>query len=336
MARRGLVLTWLLTLSTLTSAQPGAVHAPGLSPGGSATAAVAPAVAPVAAAAATTAGLTSGPGLPAAKTVVEQAGTLMQELQRHVVQLVAQRVEINQRYRTELDTIDRLKRQRPSLWRDRELRDSLSSSLDTANQLSAVDRETKQVNLKLLSVRRAYLDAIDAELAGGPEPARVQQLLIERAPLARQFAVPARRFLMPDLEIDPLADPEEIDQRVIELRASEAELDRLLGLIDHELERVVRKDRAGDEVGEDVQREVAPPGHTASLGALLDGFAPTVLASGFAARTAAPAVAHDSEPASGTAEAVRRARNAVAERLEQVRRTRVDLEARSRMLRTPR
>jgi hypothetical protein len=235
---------------------------------------------------------------------------------------------LNKRYLAELDAIDRLKNQRPSWRRDRELRDSLSVSFDTANQLSSVDRESRQVNLKLLSAQRAYLNAIDSELATGPVSARVQVLQRARVPLARQFTAAARRIVLPDLEIDPLADPEELDQRVAELIASEAELNRLLVLLDRELQRVGgphARERANDAQSA-LEAELARlADDDDELDAAPEGADPATTES-FAA------VQRTSDPEAG-AEAVHKARGAVAERLEQVKRKRAEIEARSKQLR---
>src|SRR4051812_31902994 len=78
----------------------------------------------------------------------EHAGLTAKGLSQRIVQLGAQRVQLQKLYLAELDVIDRLKNQRPSWRRDRELRDSLSSSLETANQLSAVDREIDRTSLQ--------------------------------------------------------------------------------------------------------------------------------------------------------------------------------------------
>jgi hypothetical protein len=356
----------LLTLSTITSAQPGSVHTPALPPAGAATQAglAGPAVVPTAttAAAATVAApnLTRISGAPTGaltRALVEQASELVREIERRAVQLGAQRVTLNKRYLSELDAIDRLKNQRPAWRRDRELRDSLSSSFETANQLSAVDRESRQVNLKLLSARRAYLDAIDRELSIGPSATRLQELQRARAPLARQFTASARRIVLPDLEIDPLADPEELDQRVAELAASEAELNRLLAMLDRELERVGgphARERANDAqavTGEDPVREarpMRPSPRPAGFDAVLARYASSERVDaapsgepadqtetrGLEAATleSFAAAQRTSDPESG-ADAVHKARGAVAERLEQVKRRRAEIEARSKQLR---
>src|SRR3954468_16086492 len=51
--------------------------------------------------------------------------------ERRVAQLAAQQDAIARRWQDQLEAVDRLKKQRASWRRDRELRDSLSTSLDT-------------------------------------------------------------------------------------------------------------------------------------------------------------------------------------------------------------
>jgi hypothetical protein len=230
----------------------------------------------------------------------------MRDAGQRVAQLNAQRVALNQHYLDELDVIDRLKNQRPSWSRDRELRDSLASSLETANQLSAVDRKLRAENLALLAAQRMYLDAIDAELAAEPAAARRAALGQLRAPIEQRLAGAPRKIVIPDLDVDPLADPEELDQRAGELRASEAELDR-------QLRRLDQADRTGH---------------------MPAGFSPEALGEIVDASTIESFVAaqRSSDPAA-RAEAVHKAHAAVSERLEQVKKTRVELEARSRALR---
>src|SRR5882762_11388426 len=75
-----------------------------------------------------------------AAVTTDAAGAAVREASARIVQFGALRAPLKKRYRDELDAIDRLKNQRVSWRRDRELRDSLSSSLDTANQLSTVER----------------------------------------------------------------------------------------------------------------------------------------------------------------------------------------------------
>src|SRR3954471_19694697 len=150
---------------------------------------------------------------PSPVAVTATTETAVRSGEQRVMRLASRRESLARRYQDELQQIDQLKNQRASWRRDRELRDSLSESLETANQLSAATRELTQARVDLESARRAYLTAIDAELAGGPPPARAQQLTRARAQLVPQVQDIPRRIIIPDFEIDPLADPEELEQR---------------------------------------------------------------------------------------------------------------------------
>ncbi|HEU4727869.1 MAG TPA: hypothetical protein VFT22_08280 [Kofleriaceae bacterium] len=299
-----------------------------------------------------------------------QAAAAVKAADHRVAQLVAFRASLKKRYRDELDAIDRLKNQRASWRRDRELRDSMSSSLDTANQLSAADREIEKANAALVAAERVQLAAIEAELAADPPALRAAQLGRARSALLSQLRDAPHRIVIPDLEIDPLADPEELDQHAAELRASEAELGRQLTGLDTEateLERMaaLRKQhsRAGDLFNRDDDQphrgairkagEVAPPDEVGvdpthlptsagggPVGALPSSFesnVPTILAEVIDASTinSFAAAQRSGDPAQ-RAEAAHKARDAVARRLEQVRKKRAEFEARARELRAKR
>src|SRR5689334_21571116 len=165
---------------------------------------------------------------PAAAT--ENAAAAAGAAERQVGQLTTQKAALEKRYNDEVDAIDRLKKQRPSWRRDREIRDSLSLSLETSNQLDATTAALKNAKGRLDNARRSYLGAIDLELAAGPVPVRAQQLARIRASVVTQVKGAPRdlHILVPDLEIDPLADPEELDQRAAELRETEKQLSRQL------------------------------------------------------------------------------------------------------------
>src|SRR5213078_1993416 len=168
----------------------------------------------------------SPPPPPPAIAATAKAESVAKAAEHQVARATLSRASLAQRYKDELERIDRLKNQRASWRRDRELRDNLSDSLETANQLSAATRELERAKITLEQARRSYLAAIDAELGAGTTPARAQQLAQTRAQLAPQVNVAPRRIVIPDFDIDPLADPEELDQRAAELRAAEEELGR--------------------------------------------------------------------------------------------------------------
>jgi len=302
----------------------------------------------------------------AQQAATDRAATGARDAEARVVRLAARRAELAQRYQEELDAIDRLKNQRASWRRDRELRDSLSTSLETANQLSAATRELEAAKTALATARRAYLGAIAGELGAGPPAPRTVELSRARSVLAAQVKDAPRRIVIPDLDVDPLADPEELDQRAAELRASEDELARQLVGLDSqagELERLALLRKQHERAGEIFNRDddqphrnttrkagdpaVAPddgtssgwdsthlptaPGTTPST---FDTYVPVVLADVIDASTinSFAAAQRSGDPAQ-RAEAARKARDAVAGRLEQVKKRRTEIEARAQRLR---
>ncbi|MBC7976866.1 MAG: hypothetical protein H7138_17970, partial [Myxococcales bacterium] len=172
--------------------------------------------------------------------------------------MTVRRGELAKRYQDELHAIDRLKNQRVSWRRDRELRDRLSSSLETANQLSTATRELERAKQRLARARRSHLLAIEAELAKAVTPARELQLRRTRSALALLLKDAPRHIVIPDLEVDLLADPEELDQRAAELRESEEELHRQLAALREQIAELDRRvalrkqhERAGNLVNRD-------------------------------------------------------------------------------------
>jgi len=287
--------------------------------------------------------------------------TAMKSADQRVARLATKREALARRYQDELEQIDRLKNQRASWRRDRELRDSLSESLETANQLSTATRELGQARTELETARRAYLAAIDLEIGVGVAPARAQVLMRARAQLVPQIKDVPRRIVIPDFEIDPLADPEELEQRAAELRASEEDLGRqLAGLktqateLDHLAVLRKQHERAGDLFNRDddephhnTARPAAEPGTSPDDGGgagkpnapggvtgNFESFAPIVLADVINASTllSLEAAQRSGDPGQ-RADAARRAGDEVARRILEVRKRRQEIEARARQLR---
>jgi hypothetical protein len=300
---------------------------------------------------------------PVAATTATETTTRSAEQQ--VARLTVYRASLAKRYQDQLDQIDRLKNQRASWRRDRELRDSLSDSLETANLLSAATRDLEKARTFLESARRAYLAAIDAELGAGAAPARAQVLTRARAQLVPQIQGVPRRIVIPDFEVDPLADPEELDQRAAELRASEEDLGRqLAGLkaqaaeFDHLVVLRKQHDRAGDLFNRDddephhnTARPTGESGGTPDDGGgggkpsapgapgavTFENFVPIVLADVIDASTISSleAAQRSGDPRQ-RAEAAHRAGDEVARRVNEVRKRRLEIEARARQLRAKR
>lgn len=191
-------------------------------------------------------------------------------VERKVAQLAAQRTQLARAYAEQLEAIDRLKKQRASWRRDRELRDSLSAANDTATKLGAATSELAKANTALAGARRALAVAITTELASNPVPARATELKKLAAVLAP--AAPERkvhRIVLPDLEVDPLADPDELEAQAAALRDSEAELSRqVVGLEKQatELDEVAKLRKAHDRASDLAKRDDDQPQRTAQSG----------------------------------------------------------------------
>ena len=298
-----------------------------------------------------------------ATAVTNQAETAANTAERQVAQLTSRRAALKQRYEDEVADIDRLKKQRASWRRDRDLRENLSTSLETSKQLDNATREVELAQRDLIAARRAYLGAIDAELRAGVAPQRQQRLERARGVLTNQLRDAPHRILIPDLRIDPLADPEELLQHATELRASEDELrhqvDELAAqAID--LERIAQLRKQHERAGDLVNRYDDQPHRNTTrsesntegtgVGGVSDpsslpitspvsgpssfeSYVPTVLADVIDASTINnfTAAQLSGDPAQ-RALAARKAHDAVAVRLEQVRRKRLEIEARAKRL----
>jgi hypothetical protein len=170
--------------------------------------------------------------------------------ERRVTQLQAQRQRLAARYEGELSAIDRLKQKKKTWNSERELKDKLSAANETATQLRDLDRSLTAARSQLAGSKRVLIAAIDAELAAKPVPARVQVLQKLRAQLVPQMKLPAaHRIAIPNFEIDPNADPEDLDAQAAELRQIEAELMRQVTSLDKQskdLERVAELRRSHD------------------------------------------------------------------------------------------
>ncbi len=288
-----------------------------------------------------------------------------------VSQVATRRAQSAQRYQDELAAVDRLKKQKASWRRDRELRQDLADSADTANQLAQLNQQLAAATRALVEARKALVTAIDLEkpTATGARLAQLDQL---RAKVSATLGPAPKKIVLPDAEVDPLADPEELDQQaqVIaetekQLAAEVAGLDAQAVELAHVADLRKHNDRAKDlMLSEDDQphRNVQGSSGGAKSSSLGDA-APTNTDTGGAGQaggsfsSGTPAAAFETEATfvlgevidrstidgltraqrSGDpgkrAEAARQARDAVARRLDQLKKKRAQIEARSKQLR---
>jgi hypothetical protein len=276
--------------------------------------------------------------------------------ERTAGQLAGQRSTLRGRLNEELVAIDRLK-QGPRGWRTKsQLEDRLSEANETRQQLEAAEARLAGAQRQLAAARAALVRAIDAELAAGTPDPRARSLRALRTELLPKRE--ARRIVLPDTKIDPRLDPEELDEQVAAIRESEAALERQIrGLEEQgkELQRVddlrkqhdrtIELDKRDDNTsrrntpqpsgGRGLAPEAAtpgapiPPGDGASIGgATFESDAPVVLP-----EVVDPAIldgitrAQRSGDPGQRAAAVRKARDAVTAKREQLVRKRKEIEA---------
>jgi hypothetical protein len=177
--------------------------------------------------------------------------------ERAVAQVTARRNALAQHWQGELRELDRVKNAPRSWRRDREVSAKLSETDALGTQLEAVNGELARATRALAVARGRLVAAIDAELALGPDAARRTRLLEARAQVVPR-GTKARRIVLPDLQVDPLADPEELDQQAAALRETEAELGaQLEGLqVQHDaLERIATLRKQHDRTHQLDRRE---------------------------------------------------------------------------------
>ncbi len=292
-----------------------------------------------------------------------------------VSQAATKRAQTAPRYQDQLAAIDRLKKQKASWRRDRELRTDLADSADTANQLATLNQQLATATRALIAARKELVAAIDREkpAATGARTAQLDQL---RAKVTATFGPVPKKIVLPDTEVDPLADPEELDQQAQVIAETERQLANEVAGLDaqaaelaHVADLRKHNDRAKDlMLSEDDQphrnvqsssggrsnalAEASPPA-TDSGGA---GGGGSTTGGSFSSGTSSTAFeteatfvlgevidrstidgltrAQRSGDPAKRAEAARLARDAVAQRLDQLKKKRAQIEARSKQLRS--
>ena len=291
-----------------------------------------------------------------APSKLDAAVAAVARAQKTLATLAAERAASTRRYQGELAEIDQLKRQRASWRRDRALRSKLASSLETAKALTALADQVRRADAEVARAKATAVAVFDAAIAIAPPGLRAG---LERRRASFAAPVRAKKIILPDDALDPLADPEELDDQAAALREAEAALASEVARLDGRAHRfdVAAELRRQHERAEamalteddDVRRVAVRSGSfdTTAEGAAAppaDGAidAPsgrdlaTALAAVVDARTVDVLRQSDrsDDPATWAA-AARQAKDAVAARLETLRKRRLAIEARARELRRP-
>ncbi len=206
---------------------------------------------------------------PARPAATAKAQDDLRAAERKVVQLTTQHNTLAAQYAAQLEAIDRLKKQRKSWRQEREVRTALTDANDTATKLATQKSELAKANAALGAARKQLSTSVDAELASGPPPARVAELARLKSQLAPQTTKRVSRIVLPDMQIDPLADPEELEEHIRQLVDSEEQLRKQMVGLDKqasELDEVAKLRKQHDRAGELSRRDDDQPQRTASQG----------------------------------------------------------------------
>lgn len=161
-----------------------------------------------------------------AAIATDAAASRVQAARATAESAAAKKQALQKTYQRQLAAIDALKRQRPSWRRDGEIRDQLAASLATARRLTAVDAHLREVGRRLAPLRAALVRAADHELSGPLSATRRALVSQLRAAAARALRPPPDKIVLPDTQIDPLADPEDLEYQAELIREAERQLSR--------------------------------------------------------------------------------------------------------------
>ena len=176
------------------------------------------------------------------------------------MQLTRQLVQLTRRYQEQLAAMERLKKEKASWRKDRELNAARADAADTAKRMTVVDAQLRAAQQQWTNARLAAVLAIDGELPAAT-PSRAAELTRLRAQLAPAAPAP-KKIVIPSAEIDPLADPEELERQVKELLEIEKQLDaqrRGLSQVEKDLREQVALRQAHERAGELSTREDDQP-----------------------------------------------------------------------------
>ncbi|MCW5805412.1 MAG: hypothetical protein KIT31_23785 [Deltaproteobacteria bacterium] len=173
-------------------------------------------------------------------TVTARAQQTVVDAERRVAAQTTAHGTAVQRYDEHNDAVQRLKREKASWRRERELRDALAEAKSAGDRADVAARELARAQAELLSARRALARAIDDELASNTAaPQRTKDLTKVRAQLAPIVGQRAQRILIP--EVDLSADPEELRDQAAALRKTEAQLQAQLDGLDAQVKKLEDK-----------------------------------------------------------------------------------------------
>ncbi len=164
-------------------------------------------------------------------------------------------------YERQLKAVDRLKRRRASWRRDNRIRGQLKKAQAIARRLGVLAHRGRAIRARVRRERLGLRSAIISELRAGPGAARRAQLVRWQRQNQRALRRVSRKIVLPDARIDPLADPEDLDDQAARILQAEKRLTQEIAGLDkraRRYERMVKlrrkRQRAADLGGLDDNR----------------------------------------------------------------------------------
>lgn len=159
-----------------------------------------------------------------ARALTDRASARLESAQRRQRSLQVQMATLRRKYNKQLSEVDRLKRARASWRRDRLLREQKARSQKTALALRGLERKLRTRRSSVSRERKALAQAIDRELSLGPSRSRREELRKMLGKVRSGLKEAPKRIAMPELELDELADPEELVEQIRLIERAEARL----------------------------------------------------------------------------------------------------------------
>ncbi len=143
---------------------------------------------------------------------------------KQIAALGKQKDKLRRTYNVQLAKVDALKRARASWRRDRELREQKARTQKTALALRALDGKLRAQTESAVKHRKKMVVIVRRELALSPSVARTGFLLrlLSRSEQGRRKT--PKKILLPDLEFDEFADPEELLEQISLIERAEQKL----------------------------------------------------------------------------------------------------------------
>ncbi len=143
---------------------------------------------------------------------------------KRLVAMRKQKDTLRRTYNAQLTKVDTLKRARASWRRDRKLREQKAWTQKTALALGALDLKIRAQSQLVLRRRKEMVSIVGRELSLSPSAARTGFLHRLLSKSKRALRKQPKKILIPDLELDEFADPEELLEQISLIERAEARL----------------------------------------------------------------------------------------------------------------